>query len=572
MLRLRFPFLSVALSLSVFGCGATKDTGGPGDLTGDTGTGGDGFTLDGGDDAPEGSTSLDSLDLDPPNATIVIDTTTSPAKAATLTYKAIARNKDGSSTDVAGTATFTIDDTGLGSFAGPTFTSVDALPGGILGTTTTVRANEGSRSGLANLTIIQLRRQPDAPGTGDFYFEVPYKAPATPDKDVLKFGTKIQQVDVAFNMDTTGSMSGSVSNLQTNLSSTLIPNLKKVIPSVGVAIVDHKDYPVCSHGGGGDFPVKVYQVVTTDIAKAQAATVSWSASGGADGPESQVPSMWHMLTGGALNWSGGTVAKHVPKAGTVGGVDFRAGALPVLVLITDVSWHDAARDPYCSSVTSPPVVADVKKAFADTKAKFINITSYDEAQADDLSDTTKSNIPPGAFAAGAKDCPTGVSGAKRPATGPGGNCRLNFLHSGGTGVSDQVVKAIQAISVGSVFDVTAQPANDPTNPSLSDGGPPVDATQFIKALRAMSEGDAKAGCPSASTKDTDGDGIDDTFTGVKVGTPVCFEVIPAMNITVPPKPVAQFYKAFINVLGMPGSIKLDQRFVLFLVPPKEIAK
>ena len=88
----------------------------------------------------------------------------------------------------------------------------------------------------------------------------------------------------------------------------------------------------------------------------------------------------------------------------------------------------------------------------------------------------------------------------------------------------------------------------------------------------MAEGDTKAGCPAASTKDTDGDGIDDTFTGVKVGTPVCFEVIPAMNITVPPKTVAQFFGAYINVLGMPGSIKLDQRRVLFLVPPKEIPK
>ena len=88
----------------------------------------------------------------------------------------------------------------------------------------------------------------------------------------------------------------------------------------------------------------------------------------------------------------------------------------------------------------------------------------------------------------------------------------------------------------------------------------------------MAEGDTTAGCPAASTKDTDGEGIDDTFTGVKVGTPVCFEVIPTMNITVPPKKDAQFFNAYINVLGMPGSIKLDQRRVLFLVPPKEIPK
>ena len=571
-MRSAFLLSSVAMSILVVGCGATKDIGGPGDLNPDTGA--DGFVLDSGGEAPEGGTSLDGLDLEPPNATVVIDTTTSPAVPGTLTYKATATNPDGSKTDVSSSATFTLEDTGLGGFAGPTFTSIDALPGGAKGITTIVRVNEGKRSGAAKLTVIQLRRKSDDPGTGDFYFEVPYKAAPSPDKDVLKFGTKIQQVDVAFNMDTTGSMSGSVTNLRSNLSTTLIPDLKKVIPSVGVAIVDHKDYPVCSHGDTSDFPVKVYQTVTTDITKAQAATLSYVASGGYDGPESQLPSMWHMLTGGALAWTGGTLPAHKPAAGTKGGVDFRAGALPVVVLITDVSWHDAANDPYCSDVTKPPVMADLKKAFADTKAKFVDITTAfgTETQADEISDATKSNIPPAAFGAGLKDCPTGVSGASRPATGPGGTCRLNFLHSGGTGVSTSVVKAIQAISVGSVFDVTAQPANDPANPSATDGGPPVDATAFIKALRAMKEGDAKAGCPSASTKDTDGDGIDDTFVGVKVGTPVCFEVIPAMNITVPAKPTAQFYNAFINVLGMPGGVKLDQRTVLFLVPPQDIPR
>jgi len=42
-----------------------------------------------------------------------------------------------------------------------------------------------------------------------------------------------------------------------------------------------------------------------------------------------------------------------------------------------------------------------------------------------------------------------------------------------------------------------------------------------------------------------------------------------MNTTVPPKPQAQFFNAFIDVLGMPGSVKLDHRVVLFLVPPKD---
>jgi hypothetical protein len=38
-----------------------------------------------------------------------------------------------------------------------------------------------------------------------------------------------------------------------------------------------------------------------------------------------------------------------------------------------------------------------------------------------------------------------------------------------------------------------------------------------------------------------------------------------VNTTVPPKASAQFFKAFINVVGLPGHTPLDQRSVLFLV-------
>ncbi|MBL8721452.1 MAG: hypothetical protein JNL79_36025 [Myxococcales bacterium] len=560
--------------------GALDDTGEPGGETGG------GFELDGGDGGLglDGGVAFDDLVIEPSNAVVTIDTSTTPPTAATLAYKGTI-NSGGTLKDVTAGLSLTLDDTAVGAFTGTTFNSVTSLPGGKLGITTVVRGSAEGKTGYANLTVIQLRKKGEKK---DFFFTVPYLGKPSPDRDVLTFGTNIKQVDVAFNMDTTGSMGGAVTNLRTNLSTTVIPALSKAIPSVGVAIVDHKDYPVCSHGGAGygtfpgDFPAKVHQIVTTDIAKAQAATTKYVASGGADGPESQIPSMWHILTGGALNWTGGTVAAHTPAPGTFGGVDFRPGSLPVVVLMTDVSWHDAKRDPYCASVTKPPSLEDTKKAFADRNARFVDLMavwSYpgytppppDEAQANELSDATKSNLPVVAFGAckSGKGCCTGVDGAGRAATGPGGTCRLNFLYkSDGTGLTDSVVKAIQAISVGSQFDVTAVPSNDPTNAPGEDGKP-VDALQFMKALRAMDEGDAAAGCPAHAAKDTDGDGIKDTFTAVTVGTLVCFEVVPKTNTTVKPKSIAQFFNAFIDVLGMPGGVKLDRRTVLFLVPPTD---
>jgi hypothetical protein len=125
--------------------------------------------------------------------------------------------------------------------------------------------------------------------------------------------------------------------------------------------------------------------------------------------------------------------------------------------------------------------------------------------------------------------------------------------------------------VGSTFDVTAQPTNDPTN-GVNDDGTVVDATKFIRTIRAMDEGDTTTGCPPHDARDADGDGVKETFLAVKVGTPVCFEVVPQMNTTVKGATAPQFFNAFIDVIGMPGAVKLDKRTVLFLVPPRAIAK
>jgi hypothetical protein len=70
----------------------------------------------------------------------------------------------------------------------------------------------------------------------------------------------------------------------------------------------------------------------------------------------------------------------------------------------------------------------------------------------------------------------------------------------------------------------------------------------------------------------------DMIGGIVAGKQTaCFKVVPHPNDTVPPKDVATFYKAFINMKGIaPGAevtastprVDLgDTRTVLFLVPP-----
>lgn len=517
-----------------------------------------------------GGEAAGDVELDPKNATIIIDMATSPATPGTVTYKITSKGND-----VSANATLEVDDPTLGTFAGPTFTSSDKIPNDELGVSTLVKAVTKLGVGLGRLTIVKLRK------TGpqrDFFFVVPFQQAPSPASDVLEFGTSIKQVDVAFAMDTTGSMQGSIDNLKTALSGTLLTQLQAAIPNVGLAIVDYRDYPVSPYGGTksagfppfipattDDWPVKVHQKITTTLASAEAGVANYKAGGGADSPEAQIPAMQHILTGEALTWPGNSLPAAIPTAGHFGAVDFRPGSVPVVVNVTDIDWHSENNVPYSfASTNATPTMASLKTAFTNASAFFVNLTSGDETQANELSDATSSNVPVSAFggACGGQCC-TGSNGAGRSASGPGGSCRLNFRHANGTGVGDGIVKAIQAISVGASYDMKAVASNDPKN---AKG---VDATKFIRALRAMDEGSSAQGCPPVPAKDTNGDGVNDTFVSVVVGTKVCFEVIPAKNTTVAPELEPQFYSAIVDVVGVQGNVPLDSRKVLFLVPPKD---
>ncbi len=535
-----------AVSVAIFAaCGSSKDLDARGSTTSPTqgkpsadGGGTDeGF---GGDGSGSGNVTLDPLE-----ATVFLDQATSPPTPASLVYRVMLAGQD-----IASRATFSVKDTEVGSFNGATFTSVSPSLPGVIGRTTTVRAETDKGVALGSLTVVSLRK------TGpsrDFYFFVPYKLDPSPKQDVLKFSTNIKQADVAFSIDTTKSMDGSINDIKAALQTTLLPDLQSAIPNVGLAVVDFRD-------AGDPWIVNVRQPITTSVALAQAAVGVMTAGGGGDVEEASIASMEHILTGRA---SGGLpprygVAAHTNAPGTWGGVDFRPNSLPIVVNITDAAWYPTY------GATN---VATLKAAFAETKAKFvaINDTGAPVPQSDDLSDATGSHVPPSAFGPScpAGSCCTGASGAPQPPTGPGGSCRLNFRTDGnGRGVSKSVVAAIKAIAVGTSFDVKAVLRNDPKN---ADG---VDATKFVKALRAMDEGNASEGCPPAAATDTNGDGIKDTFVALSASIPVCFEVIAAVNTTVPPTLEAQFFNAFIDVIGVPQNLLLDTRSVLFLVPPK----
>ena len=574
--------LLALLGSAPFACSARDKNGPEGEnLTADSGAD-EGIQL--GDATPVVDVgSFNGVSITPSNQVITIDTSATPAKPGVQKYTVRVHHDDGTDTDASDVAVMNIDPK-FGSFDKSTFTSASALPDGkpqVAVFTATVTNSDGtSKAAQAQLTLIALRKTGDK---RDFFFLVPYNEEPTPSKDVLKFNTNIKQVDVAFLMDTTGSMGGVIEGLRTSLSTTIIPTLKKTIPNVGIAVAGHDDFPVSPFGSADiDLPFYLLQTITTNVKAAQTGVNALKTHGGNDGPESQFEGIYQVLTGEGVKWTTGEIKKKTNPPTTYGGVDFRAGSLPVVVLMTDINFH--SKEDYMGGGTAggsnilngtpePHSYDDVKGAYEKTHARHVGIsttstkgpyTSFD--QNSDLAHISGSYVLPKVFKekCGKGQCCTDAGGIARAPDGPGGTCLLNFMSSiSGSDISTSIVDAIAALSAGSNFDVTATYSRDPTNTD-------VDTSKFIKALRAMKEGDPAQGCPAADTKDTDGDGIADTFIAVTVGIPVCFEVIPNKNTIVAPTAVPQFFNAYIDVLGMPGAVILDQRSVLFLVPPTDI--
>jgi hypothetical protein len=602
--RLSFVTLGV-FAASYIGCGASSDKSG-GDQLSDGGVVDDDSGGLGGDVGPADDSGLASLDLTvtPINAVVYIDIGKMPIAGGTQLFTVTE-----SGADVSSTTSFTLEDPTLGSFTGNTFTSVtdlgkDASGADILGKTTIADATAASgKKAQAKITVVKLRKTEDpVTSAKDFFFTVPYKTTPDPKEDILKFTTNIQQVDVAFVMDTTGSMSGEIANLRTSLSSTIIPALKTAIPSVGIAVVDHRDVPYVSgsvgygYGDLGDWAAKVWAPITVQTDAAALKTVQdavgkYAAGGGSDGPESQVPAMYFTLTGKGFSWGAssdgfdsypaGSLATVTPKAGTKGAVNFRDGAVPVVVSITDINSHNGAVASDNYSGFTAPNITQLEAEFKKANAKFVGIyldgsSAYSDGNP--LSDATGSNIPPSAFDGAGKpsgcaagQCCTGLAGAGKAPDAAGGRCRLNFACDySGNGVSTGVVNAIKAIASGSVYDILPEVSNDPKN---ADG---VDATKFIDRLEAFA--DMSMGCAGVPRKSTPSKAYDDMVGGILAGKQTaCFKVIPKQNDTVSPKEAAQFFKAFINMKGIAPGVEVkadtpqvdlgDTRTVLFLVPP-----
>jgi hypothetical protein len=197
------------------------------------------------------------------------------------------------------------------------------------------------------------------------YVEVPER---TNIEELFTFTLEIQLGDVAFLIDTTGSM-GSTANAMASEFTTIVSSLTTTIPDAEYAVGTYDDYACCGYGysSNGDRPFIMRQQVTDDTAQVNnVLNTQVQLHYGGDGPESSMEAIYQGASGEGYDMNcdrsfdsstdvqpflasatdpyGGSAGQHYSSSGSGGGLNggfgFRDYALPVIVFATDYDLRD----------------------------------------------------------------------------------------------------------------------------------------------------------------------------------------------------------------------------------------
>jgi len=386
----------------------------------------------------------------------------------------------------------------------------------------------------------------DNPGArGDFVFVVPFEEAPAPPRDTLDFATDLQVADVYFLMDNTGSMRDSIVGIQTELRDNIIPGIRAEIPDVNFGLGGFRDYPCCgmptaNYGSGMDQPFFHLQDMTNDATVAADATAGYMASGGEDGPESHGPALWALSSGRDLPGGGSTVPIRMGCGpGTYGYACFREEAVPIIVLITDIGWHNGpgGTAPYDDLELGghAPTYDEVVTQLNSRNMRVVGISQF----------------------GGGRPELQSIARDTRAVDATGAPLVTNFV---GGSITTQIVGAISTLANATDLDISLRFTDDPADAVDSEAA-------FLDHLEATTAGDAARGCPPLPGIDTNADTFPDTFPTVRSGARVCFDIVVRMNTTVEGLTDPQLFRATLQVIGDGFTPLGESRDIFFLVPP-----
>jgi hypothetical protein len=292
--------------------------------------------------------------------------------------------------------------------------------------------------------------------------------------------------------------------------------------------------------------------------------------------------LWHVATGDAVMGAGSNVA--ADHTG-IGGMAFRDGALSVIVIVSDASFHskgDTTPLSCGSSVQWPGATLALAHSRKETEdalnkicAKVVGISALTGSQEGCMATTdlvsfakaTGAVVPPEAWdvpmrpsACPAGKCCTGYQGAPE-APDPSGLCSLVFkIHADGTGIGDSVTAGIAQLARFASFDVVTNVIGqtmDEKGDTLPVGKTSADFIKSITALDALPPPPPPVIPPPIV--------VGNGFSHVVPGSLVRFNV-EAFNGIQKETTWPQVFHATIRVRAG-GCANLDERDVIILIPP-----
>jgi hypothetical protein len=386
------------------------------------------------------------------------------------------------------------------------------------------------------------------PPETSLYVILPYMATDVREFD---FSTRLRAADICFVVDTTGSMAGTITQVQNELERTIVPGIVDAVgpgADVRYAMTAHGDFAE----GGGNYTgnVQVFQRMTTDVAAVRRATMSLRADNGGDWPESQTTAMHSLISGFGTPQYGGTATREMnPSApGDCGGVDpdgrppygwccFEEGRVPIMVLFSDAPWHNGV-----DGIDGTPAGSNYYRSVPDA-ATWTQLTTEM---------TRRGAYFVGIDVGGGQTFQNSQQLATLTGTVDGAGSPIAFMGSASS-VASNVVNAISRIAGSTRQDITTR-----VDPNIAETriAAPNNTASFIDAVVPV------RGVPDAPT------GFDrldmTTFYNVSPDARVTFRV-DFNNDFQSGTDVAQVFTTTIVVLGRAGA-EVDRREVYIVVP------
>ncbi len=363
-----------------------------------------------------------------------------------------------------------------------------------------------------------------------------------PQEEELEVEGEVGTLDVFFDIDTTGSFGGEIDNLQAQLRSVVLPELRARVSDIAFGVGRFEDFPVEPFGTATDRPFRLLTAITTqeNLVTSAVASLDQPLGNGADIPESGAEALYQIATGEGFPGLVPELAGPAPGGGSLGGAGFRSDALRVVVHVTDAPSHTPAD--YGRAVSGAHSLDEAIEAMNALGIRGLGISSGEAARGD----LERVAIGTGAVADPEDGvCRTGVGGTSRAPVS--GRCPLVFdVNPDGTGLATVVVDAIADLLATVQYEEV--------------WGETDDALGFVRHIEAI-DADPMADVTLADLRPTDE--VDDTFQGVRPGTRLRFRAV-LRNELIPPADYDQYFNLTLRVVG--DGVTLLTRTLRVLVP------